>query len=61
MAKFLKGIELVEENEVKVVKNLNFDFEEEKHQAEWSPLYYSLENIEKLLSSKVAVQLLNNS
>lgn len=61
MTKFLKAIELIDENEVKTVKiNYGGDLEEEKHQAEWSPLYYSLENVEKLLVSKVAQQLLTN-
>jgi hypothetical protein len=70
MKGFLKNIELLEEeakpSKESAVQHI-INFEEEKHQAEWSPLYYSLANLEKLVSltevkevkpSQVAIQLL---
>lgn len=60
MKGFLKGIELMEDDDVsKDNKNNSFvpfqmqytvDFDEEKHHAEWSPLYYALDNLEKILT-----------
>lgn len=58
MAKFLKGIDLMEDEEVNMsetkkkeqVLQYTIDFDEEKHLSEWSALYHALENVEKLCS-----------
>jgi hypothetical protein len=52
MKSFLKGIDLMNENEDGENKVLQIfvDLEEEKQQAEWSPLFYALTNIERLLT-----------
>ena len=47
MKKFLKGIELIEEE-----KNLMMGLEEQKDNEEWSALYYALTAIEKLFVHK---------
>ncbi|TNV87999.1 hypothetical protein FGO68_gene14880 [Halteria grandinella] len=61
MKGFLKNIELLEdETEVKKQQQQHLvNFEEEKHLAHWSPLYYALLNLETLFTSEETQQLIN--